>query len=186
MFRVEFIGNIGADCERKTDNGRSFYTIKVAHSDRYTDANGKEHETTVWASCILNEKVGDAVAQYLTKGRKVFLRGRASLNVYSSKIDRCMKAGIQVSVDELELIGGQTDEVPRQLVDPNTNRVIDTCKTYYVDSALFVPEGHKNPVFPEFFIDTKGFKYTCQNGFVAPERPVEQPADAETTEVCEH
>ena len=181
MFKVEIIGNLGADCERKTDNGRAFFTFKVAHTDSFTDAEGTKHETTVWASCIANEKLGEAVGQYLTKGRKVFIRGRASLNVYSSKVDRCMKAGLQISVDELELIGSQGDEVPRHLVDPNTAKVYDTYKAFYVDSSLFIPEGKNDPVFPEFFIDARGYKYPCSNGFVTTEAPAEQTADGQTT-----
>ena len=43
------------------------------------------------------------------KGCSVFIEGNISLRVYSSKVDRCMKAGISVHADTIQLLGGSVD-----------------------------------------------------------------------------
>lgn len=167
MFKAEVIGNLGADCTRHEEGGREFYTFKVAHSEKFLKQDGTEVERTQWVSCVLNATLGKAVAQYLTKGRKVYVRGRASLNVYSSAIERCMKAGCQLSVDELELLGGASDDVPGRLVDPETGMLHDVYKAYFIqkpaDSIQKMPATLSDGRDKQFAVD--------KNGFVSPLNP---------------
>lgn len=175
MFRVEVIGNVGADAVKKEDGGRAFFTFKVAHSESWEDANGNKRERTTWVSCIASEKLGEAVSKYLTKGRKVYVRGRASLDVYSSKIDRCMKAGCSVSVDELELLGGSSDDVPRRLINPDTNTIHDVHKAYY----CILDEFPKKKMPAQMVSEHGSLFATDKNGFVFPQ--VSEP-DAQATD----
>lgn len=105
MFIVEVIGNLGADAERKSYNGRPFVTFRVAHSNRWTNKNtGEISEETIWVSCILNGEAGN-LFPYLKKGTKVFVRGMATLSVFSSPKTKSMQAGVNVNVHEVELCG---------------------------------------------------------------------------------
>jgi len=134
MLKVEVIGNLGADVQIHSESGNSFASMRVAHTDKWTDASGQEHSETTWVDCIIND-VNSKVLPYLKQGVKVFVRGNARTRVYSSPKDRMMKAGISVSVWEIELCGGSSDEVPRELIDPATAELIQVAKAYYPNSS---------------------------------------------------
>lgn len=110
MFNVEVIGNLGANAERKAYNGRPFVTFRVAHSNKWTNRNtGEITEETIWVSCILNGD-GGALFPYLKKGTKVFVRGMATLSVFSSPKTKSMQAGVNLNVHEVELCGSTKDD----------------------------------------------------------------------------
>lgn len=117
MIKILMIGTLGADCEKKSVDGSKFTTFRVAHNEVWTDAAGQEHSNTIWIDAILADH--PKVADYLKRGTQVFLEGYPSLRVYSSPKDRCMKAGMNIRVQRIELIGGKVDPIPRELIDTN-------------------------------------------------------------------
>lgn len=134
MFQSTIIGNLGADAEVKTNNGKEFTTFRVAHSQRWTDEQGQNHEQTQWIDCVMNGK--QAVAEYLKKGTTVCVTGSTQLRVYSSQKDRCMKAGATISVRTLELVGGKPDKVPSRLYRGDTGEQVDISKLYHASSLV--------------------------------------------------
>lgn len=164
MLKVELIGNIGADAEVKDFQGNKFVTFRVAHSSKFKDANGTETESTTWVDVTMND-TESKVIPFLKQGVKVFVRGNASLRVYSSPKDRMMKAGLQVSAWEIELCGGQSDDVPRQLIDPSSGALFDVTKHYWCNRST---EGMKADEFVEL-IDKRGHSFMMNyGGFVVP------------------
>ena len=116
MLQCTIIGNIGADAVIKESEGREFVAFRVAHNETFTCADGTKKETSMWVDCTMSCANGrPAVVPYLKKGTAVCVTGNVSLRVYSSEKDRCMKAGMKIQVQKLELIGGQVDSVPRRL-----------------------------------------------------------------------
>lgn len=131
MFRALIIGNLGADARVEQSNGRPFISFNVAHNDRYEKEDGTVVEKQQWISCAMNGD-GGKLLQYLKKGRQVYVEGRCSTRVFSSEKERRMVAGVNLSVDHLELIGGQADEIPGRIFD--TEGVMhDTHKAYWID-----------------------------------------------------
>lgn len=164
MLKVELIGNIGADAEVKDFQGNKFVTFRVAHSSRYKDAQGNETESTTWVDVTMND-VESKVIPFLKQGVKVYVRGNANLRVYSSPKDKMMKAGLQVSAWEIELCGGQSDDVPRQLIDPSNGALFDVSKHYWCNRST---EGMKADEYVEL-VDKKGRSYMMNyGGFVVP------------------
>lgn len=131
MLQFTVIGNLGQNAELKTINGRQYVTFDVAHSNSWTDEAGNEHSEMLWVSCIMSGD-GGKLLQYLTKGRKVFVSGDGSVRCYSSAVQRRMMAGANISVRQIELLGGAADEVPRRLVT-STGEVVETYKAYYIN-----------------------------------------------------
>ena len=173
MLKVELIGNLGADVEVKESNGSQFATFRVADTSRYKTQSGEDKEVTNWIDCSYNN-VESKVLPYLKAGVKVFVRGNASLRVYSSKKDRCMKAGLQVSVQEIELCGGNNDYVPRQIIDPENGQIFDTAKYYWCNAPT---KGMKKDELKPM-VDARGNQYAMNNqGFVT---PVPEQAEEET------
>ena len=171
MFRVEIIGNLGADASVMESNGSKFVTMRIAHTDAYKDDAGNKHEKTVWIDATMND-AETKLLPYLKQGVKVFVRGNANLRVYSSPKDRCMKAGCTVSVREIELVGGSSDEVPRQVIDPNTGMLFETQKYYWINRDN--KDMKKDEV--KTLVDSRGGEYVMnKRGFVSV--PQIQPED---------
>ena len=164
MFKAEIIGNLGADVEIKDGNGNKFASCRVAHSDVYVDENGTKHETTQWVDVIINN-TDSKLLEYLVRGTKVFVRGNARVRVYSSAIQRKMVAGITIHAVEIELCGGSRDEVPSQLINPDTGAMFRVTKHFWCDreTSELKDDGFFN------LVDTRGRLY-MQNkqGFVVP------------------
>ena len=43
MLIATLVGNVGADAQKKTADGRNFTTFRVAHNDDWTDQSGQRH-----------------------------------------------------------------------------------------------------------------------------------------------
>ena len=117
MLQATVIGNVGADAQVQNKDGREFVTFRVAHNDTWTDAAGAQHSSVVWVDCIMNGR--PKVAEFIKQGTQLVVIGTVRLRVYSSQKDRCMKAGMTIHVDSVQLLGGASDEVPRRLYDEN-------------------------------------------------------------------
>lgn len=134
MLQCTMIGNIGANAEIKTADGREFVTFRIAHNDSFKGADGVRKETSMWVDCTMACTNGrPAVLPYLTKGTTVCVVGNVSLRVYSSEKDRCMKAGMTIHVQKLELLGGSGDAIPRRLYTSD-GVMVDVNKYYHADT----------------------------------------------------
>lgn len=164
MFKVEFIGNLGADAEIKESNGSKFVAMRMALTDKWTTESGEKRESTTWADVTMSN-TESKIIPYLKTGVKLFVRGNGSLRVYSSPTEKKMKAGIQCAATEIELCGGVSELVPRQLVDPDTGNLINTTKYYWCDGETKGMKAQDT----KLLIDTRGNQYLMdKRGFVAP------------------
>lgn len=100
MLQFSILGNLGADAEKKEYNGRPFVSFRVAHSEKRQDGT----EATTWVSCVMNGDGGN-VLPYLKRGQKVFVQGRGRVKTFSSPKTHQIEAGLDVSVDRVELCG---------------------------------------------------------------------------------
>lgn len=121
MLLVQAIGHIGADAIVQVADGREFVSFRIAHTQRFKNADGQVSEHTQWIDCVMNGR--PAVTPYLVKGQQVYVSGAANLRVYDSAKDHCKKAGLQVRCIAVELLGS-----------PRTN---DTQKPNETDAAPF-------------------------------------------------
>ena len=115
------------------------------------------------------------IVPYLKQCVKVFCRGHVSLRVYSSPKLRQMVAGVSVAVQELELVGGSADAVPRQLIVPETAQIIDVTKHYWCN--LDTKSMKKDEL--RVLVDKRGYEYSVnKNGFVIPSQTNEQAPES--------
>lgn len=171
MFQATFIGNLGSDAKVTKQNGRDYVSFRVAHTDKFTKSDGTVVENTTWASCFL---IGiPNVVPYLKKGVKVYVCGNARLDIYSSPKTKRMECGITINVNHIELCGGTSDEVPRQLFDDN-GVVLNVSKHYWVNVQGKAGSILRNKAMQEFILD--------DNGFV---KPLEKASGSNTDSVSE-
>ena len=131
MIKVEVIGNLGADAQLQVVNGNKFVSFRVANTDAWTDKQtGEIKKSTQWISCSLNGD-GGALAPYLKKGTKVFIRGNAQFVIFSSAKSRQMEVGVNLYVREIELCGGQKEnqQQPQQPAQPPQQPAQQQAKT---------------------------------------------------------
>ena len=102
MLKIEIIGNLGADAERKSSAYGDFYTFNVGCNRKFTNSSGVLETRTDWVSCNVNHDV-TRVLPWLVKGQKVFVRGDVSTRVFEKNGQHF--AGLNCNVRELELVG---------------------------------------------------------------------------------
>lgn len=160
------IGNLGSDAEVKESNGSKFVTLSIADTRRIKQSDGRYVESVNWVDAVIANPE-HPVLPYLKQGVKVAIVGQSSLRVYSSKKDRCMKAGQTIHVLNIELCGGSSDEVPRQLIDPETGVLIPVQKLYMVNSEPKNLKQYKK----SGLVDNRGGLYAVDDiGGVSPVR----------------
>ena len=100
------IGHLGRDAETKfTPGGTSVTRFSVATNRRWKDKqSGEWKDETDWTNIVLWQ--GENVANYLTKGKQVYVEGRIQTRSYEDK-DGKKVYSTEVVADEVILLGGQ-------------------------------------------------------------------------------
>lgn len=109
MLKLTAIGNLGRDAEVKDVAGKKVIEFSIAHSERYTDRSGQQQERTTWVRCSYwrdGDRVG--VAEYLKKGKQVYVEGIPQVSSYTTKEGQ-PGASLDLRVTSLELIGGRSE-----------------------------------------------------------------------------
>lgn len=75
--KVILVGNLGKDPEiKKTTSGQSITLFSVATSNSWVNKEGQKQENTEWHRIVVWGKLAETCAEYLAKGRKVYVEGR--------------------------------------------------------------------------------------------------------------
>lgn len=164
MIKVSVIGNVGADCVVKESNGSKFAVLRVADTTKVKHEDGSTTDKTIWVDVVISNTEWKVIP-FLKRGVKVYVCGNASLRVYSSPKDKCMKAGLTINATDIQLCGGSSDDVPHQLVNPSDGSLIDVSKHYWVNVDT---SKMKKDELSEL-LDPRGGRYLVNKaGFVVP------------------
>ncbi len=104
MIKLQIVGNLGGDCIQKEVNGKTVINFNVAHTEKFKDAQGNLKERTTWVNCAYwTDRT--AVAQYLKKGKQVYVEGSPEADGYLNKENQ-PAATLRMRVQNLQLLGG--------------------------------------------------------------------------------
>jgi len=103
MRRITAIGNITANAEVKEVGSRKAINFSVAINEHFVKDGNKTEKTTFY-NCTIWREENVKIAQYLTKGTKVFIEGTPEVEVYQDKQGNT-KGAIKIIVSNIELIG---------------------------------------------------------------------------------
>ena len=82
LNKAMIIGNLGRDPEmRYTPNGQAVTQFTVAVNRNYKDASGEWKEETEWFRVVAWAPLAERTAEYLRKGRKVYVEGRLQTRI---------------------------------------------------------------------------------------------------------
>lgn len=101
------IGNLGRDPElRYTQNGQAVANFTLATSESWTDkASGEKVERTEWHRIVVWGKMGEHCAQYLTKGRSVYVEGRIQTREWEDKEGQKRRT-TEINAQSVKFLGG--------------------------------------------------------------------------------
>jgi len=87
MFnQCNFIGRLGqAPEQRFTASGTPVTNFSIATSEKYKDQNGQVQEKTEWINVVAWKQLAEICAQYLEKGKLVFVSGKLQTRKWQDK-----------------------------------------------------------------------------------------------------
>jgi single-strand DNA-binding protein len=104
------IGNLGRDPElRYTQSGQAVVNFTLATSENWTDRNGERQERTEWHRIVAFAKTAELCAQYLSKGRTVYIEGRIQTRDWEDK-EGNKRTTTEINANTVQFLGGPRSE----------------------------------------------------------------------------
>lgn len=105
--KVLLIGNLGRDAElRYTPGGAAVATLNMATTETWTDKAGQKQEKTEWHRVVLWGKTAESLAEYLTKGKQIYLEGKLQTRQWDDPKTGVKRYTTEIRGDRVVLLGG--------------------------------------------------------------------------------
>ncbi len=104
MQKLTAIGHVGAAPETRTmPSGDKVTNFSLACTERWTDkATGEKKERTEWLRCVVFRKAAEIIAEYVSKGDKLYIEGKLSTSTYEK--DAVIHYSTDIVVSEFEFL----------------------------------------------------------------------------------
>lgn len=117
MLKTLAIGHLGKDAIINQVNGKNVINFTVAHSEKWKDAQGTQHEKTTWVDCSYwTDRT--AIAPYLKKGTQVFVEGTPDVRSFTRN-DGTAGAALALRVSQIQLLGSANGNQQQPARVPN-------------------------------------------------------------------
>jgi len=104
--KVILIGNLGRDPElRYTQNGQAVVNFSLATSENWKDSDGERQERTEWHRIVAWGRTGELCAQYLSKGRTVYIEGRLQTRDWEDR-EGNKRTTTEINAQTVQFLGG--------------------------------------------------------------------------------
>jgi len=108
--KVILIGNLGKDPEVKyTPSGMAVCRFSLATNERVKDKDGNWGDRTEWHNVVLFDRKAEIAAEYLKKGRTVYIEGSIRTNSWDDKETGQKKYRTEIIGNNMVLLGGQRE-----------------------------------------------------------------------------
>ncbi len=110
--KVLLMGNLTRDPElRFTTSGAPVTNLRIAVNRVFTDGTGERKEEVCFLTVVVWGKQAESCAEYLTKGRPVFVEGRLrTRNIQSQNEEEKNRTVLEVIADRVQFLGGRKVE----------------------------------------------------------------------------
>lgn len=110
--KVILIGNLGRDPElRYTPGGQAVANFTLATNERFSTKDGEKQERTEWHRIVAWGRTGELCAQYLSKGRSVYLEGRLQTREWEDKEGQKRRT-TEIVANTVQFLGGRGEGAP--------------------------------------------------------------------------
>ena len=107
--KVILIGRLGADPEmRYTADGTPVATFRMATTETWKNKDGTKAEQTEWHRIVAWRKLGEISAEYLKKGKLVYVEGRIQSREYEGR-DGVKRKSVEIIATNMKMLGGAAD-----------------------------------------------------------------------------
>ena len=108
--RVTLIGNLGSDPElRHTQSGTPVTNFNIATTERWNKKDGGREEKTEWHRIVAWGRTAELCAQYLSKGRSVYIEGRLQTNEWENREGQKQRT-TEIVANIVQFLGGGRGE----------------------------------------------------------------------------
>ncbi len=105
--KVILIGHLGAKPELKyLPSGQAVCEMRLATSEVFNDKNQQRQERTEWHRIVVWGKTGENCAQYLDKGRQVYIEGRLQTRSWDDKNTGEKRYMTEIVANNVTFLGG--------------------------------------------------------------------------------
>lgn len=112
--KVILIGNLGKDPElRYATTGSAVTSFSLATNEQWKDQEGNPQERTSWHNLVVWGKLAEIAAEYLKKGRKIYVEGRLQYRDYEDKNGN-KRYVTEIVVSDLMMLGSRQDGGERE------------------------------------------------------------------------
>ena len=105
--QVILLGNLTRDVElRHTPSNQAVANIGLAMNRQFQTKDGERREETTFVDCEAWGRQAEVMAQYLSKGRPVFIQGRLKLDTWQDQQGQ-NRSKLKVVVENFQFVGGR-------------------------------------------------------------------------------
>lgn len=117
LNKAMIIGRLTRDPEsRTTPQGTNVTSFSIATNFIWSDASGNKQEKVEYHNIVAWRKLGEICAQYLQKGRRVYIEGRIQTHSYTDK-NGVQKTRTEIIADNMIMLESKGSSNPNS----NTN-----------------------------------------------------------------
>src|SRR6185436_16653798 len=111
LNKVQIIGRLTRDPEvRTTTTGKNVCSFSVATGFTWTDQSGQKKEQTEFHNVVAWGKLGDIIAQYMKKGRQIYIEGRLQTTSWDDKTSGQKRYKTEIVAENMIMLGGKPGE----------------------------------------------------------------------------
>ena len=123
LNKTQIIGYLGRDPESSsTQNGATVTRFSVGVTERWRDRDDNEREHTEWYRVAVFNGGGEACAQYLSRGRRVYVEGRLRTRSYTDRDDQERKVTELLATNVIFLDGPKQSDAKEPERRPSPGR----------------------------------------------------------------
>ena len=105
--KVILVGNLGRDPElRYTKNGQAVANFSLATTESWNSREGGREERTEWHRIVAWAKTAELCAQYLSKGRTVYVEGQLRSREWEDR-EGNKRQTTEIHAQTVQFIGGR-------------------------------------------------------------------------------
>ena len=106
LNKAMVIGYLGRDPEtRFLPSGQPAVSFSVATDESYTDKDGQKQERVEWHDIVAFARLGEICAEFLKKGRQVFVEGRLRTREYEAKNGDGKRRRTEIVASRVQFLG---------------------------------------------------------------------------------